>query len=187
MIGSQIRKYREKQGFSQQELADAVHVSQQTINKWENGQAFPQADRLEEIAAVLRCPVSFLIYEDSDDLCHAIFVDKTSEWKEKLESLRKKGTLSMVEKYEVFCLEEKLSGERCGYSLLFTDREYELLKGMQNINPQISAEQFLGTIRKGIRSRITQPMSSKAEEGFKIIPATTENIMTALGLSNNVR
>lgn len=147
MIGSQIRKYREKQGFSQQELADAVHVSQQTINKWENGYAFPQADRLEEIVAVLHCPVSFLIYEDSDALCHAVFIDKTSEWKEKLESLRKKDTLSMVEKYEIFCLEEKLSGKRCGYSLLFTDREYELLKGMQNINPQISAEQFLGTIR----------------------------------------
>ena len=145
-----------------------------------------QADRLEEIAAVLCCPVSFLIYEDSDDLCHAVFIDKTSEWKEKLESLRKKGALSMVEKYEIFFLEEKLSRKRCGYSMLFTDREYELLKGMQSINPHVSAEQFLSTIREGIYSRITQPMSSKAEEGFKIIPATTENIMTALELSNNI-
>ncbi len=186
MIGSQIRKYRGKNGISQQELADAVHVSQQTINKWENEYAFPQADRLEEIAAVLHCPVSFLIYEDSNDLCHAVFVDKTSGWREKLELLRKKDTLSMVEKYELSCLEAKLSGKRCGYSLLFTDREYELLKGMQSINPQISAEQFLNTIREGIYTRITQPMSSKAEEDLKIIPPTTENIMAALGLSNNI-
>ena len=147
MIGLQIRKYREKNGISQQELAEAINVSQQTVNKWENGYAFPQADRLEEIAAVLCCPVSFLVYDDDKELLHSVFMDKTSEWEEQQKDLRMKDSLSLVEQLDLLYLDNALPRKKCGYTLLFTDREYELLKGLQNLNPQITAEQFLNTIK----------------------------------------
>ncbi len=147
MIGLQIRKYREKNGISQQKLAEAINVSQQTVNKWENGYAFPQADRLEEIAAVLCCPVSFLVYDDDKELRHLVFMDKTSEWEEQQKDLRMKDSLSLVEQLDLLYLNNALSRKRCGYTILFTDREYELLKGLQDLNPQISAEQFLNTIK----------------------------------------
>ena len=146
MIGLQIRKYREKNGISQQELAEAISVSQQTVNKWENGYAFPQADRLEEIAAVICCPVSFLVYDDDKELRHSVFMDKTSEWEEQQKELRMKDSLSLVEQLELSYLNEALSRKRCGYTILLQDREYEMLKGLQNLNSQITAEQFLNII-----------------------------------------
>ena len=147
MIGSQIRKYREKKRLSQQELADAVNVTQQTVNKWENGYAYPQADRLEEIATVLCCPVSFLICDDNTELCRSIFIDKTTEWEERREQLQMKENTSMAEKLDLLYLDKAIAGKRCGYTLLFTDREYELLRGLQDLNPLISAEQFLYIIK----------------------------------------
>lgn len=36
-IGSRIREHREALGMSQDELAQACHVSRQTISSWENG------------------------------------------------------------------------------------------------------------------------------------------------------
>lgn len=37
IVGDNIRALRELKGITQQELAAAVHVSRETVNKWENG------------------------------------------------------------------------------------------------------------------------------------------------------
>lgn len=36
-IGNQIRKYRIQNEFSQEELAEKIYVSRQTISNWERG------------------------------------------------------------------------------------------------------------------------------------------------------
>ena len=36
-IGTQIKKYRQDLGLSQEALAEEVFVTRQTISKWENG------------------------------------------------------------------------------------------------------------------------------------------------------
>ncbi len=40
-IGSRIKKHREKNNFSQEELAEKLYVSRQTISKWENNRVSP--------------------------------------------------------------------------------------------------------------------------------------------------
>lgn len=37
IVGDNIRALREREGLTQQELADAIHVSRETVNKWESG------------------------------------------------------------------------------------------------------------------------------------------------------
>ena len=37
IIGDNIRALREREGITQQELADIAHVTRETVNKWENG------------------------------------------------------------------------------------------------------------------------------------------------------
>lgn len=41
MIGDRIRELRTSHRLSQTELSKLLHVSQQTITKWENGKAEP--------------------------------------------------------------------------------------------------------------------------------------------------
>ena len=40
-IGRQIRKYRQELNMSQEELADHVFVTRQTVSNWENDKNYP--------------------------------------------------------------------------------------------------------------------------------------------------
>ena len=45
-LGEQIYRYRTKMGLSQQELAEKLEVSRQSVSKWEVGGAVPDLERL---------------------------------------------------------------------------------------------------------------------------------------------
>ena len=45
-LGEKIRRLREERGLSQEELAEALDVSRQTVSNWENDKATPDAVKL---------------------------------------------------------------------------------------------------------------------------------------------
>ncbi|MGO3489642.1 MAG: helix-turn-helix transcriptional regulator, partial [Leuconostoc carnosum] len=45
-----IKKLRMGQGMTQQELADRVHVSRQTVSTWETGKNYPSLDVLRSLS-----------------------------------------------------------------------------------------------------------------------------------------
>jgi transcriptional regulator with XRE-family HTH domain len=63
-LGQRIRLRRVEMEMTQQELASAVGVSFQQMQKYEKGANRVGAARLEKIAAVLNVPLSF--FYDSD-------------------------------------------------------------------------------------------------------------------------
>ncbi|WP_054734879.1 helix-turn-helix domain-containing protein [Secundilactobacillus similis] len=40
-IGARLKQQRQQRGWSQQELADQLHISRQSISKWEQETALP--------------------------------------------------------------------------------------------------------------------------------------------------
>lgn len=52
VIGQNIRNQRKRKGFSQEELAEAVGVSRQTIVNWENGKVMPLLENIEEMCRI---------------------------------------------------------------------------------------------------------------------------------------
>jgi len=54
MDGAKIKSLRMNLGLSQQEFAAALGVSFATVNRWENGKAKPQKDRIERIQSLLK-------------------------------------------------------------------------------------------------------------------------------------
>lgn len=40
-IGKRIREYRKIYNFSQEQLADKIFVSRQTVSNWENNKTYP--------------------------------------------------------------------------------------------------------------------------------------------------
>ena len=56
-----LKMLRESHGLSQQKLADAVGISQQSINKYENHQTQPDILTLIQIADFFHTSVDFLI------------------------------------------------------------------------------------------------------------------------------
>lgn len=57
-----IRVLREKMGLSQQQVAEAVHVSQQAVARWESGLAKPRADLLPQLASLFNCTIDELFW-----------------------------------------------------------------------------------------------------------------------------
>ncbi len=51
-IGNKIKKYREHINLSQEELADKVYVSRQTISNWENNKSYPDINSLKLLTSI---------------------------------------------------------------------------------------------------------------------------------------
>lgn len=52
-LGKNIKEYRQLQGISQEELAEKLDISQQTLSKIECGKNFLTSETLERISSVL--------------------------------------------------------------------------------------------------------------------------------------
>lgn len=52
MLGENLMTLRKKYNYSQQELADMLSVSRQTISNWECGQGAPSLDKAKELAEI---------------------------------------------------------------------------------------------------------------------------------------
>ena len=61
MLSDNIKMLRKKNGYSQETLADQLHVVRQTISKWEKGISVPDAVMLDRMAELFEVPVSVLL------------------------------------------------------------------------------------------------------------------------------
>ena len=63
MLSENIKAIRKSKGLSQEELAVKLNVVRQTISKWEQGLAVPDAGMLISLSEALDTPVSVLLEE----------------------------------------------------------------------------------------------------------------------------
>ena len=59
-----IAEARIARGWSQEQLAQAVGTTQQTIQRWETGQTDPQVSKVKAISAALGATLSYLLGVD---------------------------------------------------------------------------------------------------------------------------
>ena len=60
-IGSRIRRYRKERGFTQEQLADKIHVTKSRVSNWEQGINRPDADILADLCTALHVSPSALL------------------------------------------------------------------------------------------------------------------------------
>lgn len=63
-IGKQIRKYRMEAKLSQDELADKIYVTRQTISNWENDRNYPDIRSLVLLSSVFGISLDILVKGD---------------------------------------------------------------------------------------------------------------------------
>ena len=61
MFADNLKTLRRARGLSHEELAGRLHVTRQTISKWENALSVPDAELLLRLAEELEVPVSRLL------------------------------------------------------------------------------------------------------------------------------
>ncbi len=59
--GQLIAARRREKGMTQRELAQALHISDRTVSKWERGAGFPDVSLLEPLASALELHVLDLL------------------------------------------------------------------------------------------------------------------------------
>ena len=67
-IGNQIKSYRENLKISQEELADRVFVSRQTISNWENNKNYPDIKSLLLLSNIFEVSLDQLVKGDVEEM-----------------------------------------------------------------------------------------------------------------------
>lgn len=65
MIGDKIILYRKRKGLTQEELADLLEVSRQTVTKWESGSVLPNLDYIMGLSVIFGITIDNLV-KDND-------------------------------------------------------------------------------------------------------------------------
>ena len=65
-LGTQIKKYRTEAGLSQEEFADKVYVSRQTVSNWETGKNYPDINSLVLMSETFGISVDTLLKGDAE-------------------------------------------------------------------------------------------------------------------------
>ena len=66
MLQENIKATRKARGLSQEEVARRLHITRQTLSKWENGLSVPDAQLLIRLAEILEVSVSQLLEDNSE-------------------------------------------------------------------------------------------------------------------------
>ena len=85
-LGKQIKKYRQEAQLSQEELANRVYVSRQTISSWENDKSYPDVNSLVLLSEIFQISLDNLIKGD-------IEVMKDVIQKEEIEKMNRYGRI----------------------------------------------------------------------------------------------
>ncbi len=61
--GEKLTLLRKKKGFTQEQLAEVLGVSRQSVSRWEMDVAFPETEKLIKLSRLLECSIDFLLNE----------------------------------------------------------------------------------------------------------------------------
>lgn len=63
-FGERLKQTRQQQDLTQATVADALHVSRQTISSWETGNSYPDIDSLLQLSDIYQLSLDTLLKED---------------------------------------------------------------------------------------------------------------------------
>lgn len=72
-LSQKLKNAREQANLSQQDVADSLNISRQSVSKWENGKACPDIDNLAILSELYGVSLDYLIkdnFESKNINCH---------------------------------------------------------------------------------------------------------------------
>ena len=67
-FGDNLKLIRKMRKVSQEELADKLGVSRQSVSKWETGENYPSMQNIVCLCSIFKCKMNDLVHEDFEDL-----------------------------------------------------------------------------------------------------------------------
>ncbi|MGM9875092.1 MAG: helix-turn-helix domain-containing protein [Bacilli bacterium] len=95
-FGDNLKKIRKLKKFSQEELAEKVGVSRQSVSKWETGDAYPEMNNILELCKIFHCKINDLVNDSIIDIDSLDDETKTKVISLKKEEQKKMKCLSKI-------------------------------------------------------------------------------------------
>lgn len=67
-FGDNLRKLRKSKKLSQENLAEKMKVSRQSVSKWETGDAYPEMNNILELCKIFHCRINDLVNDSIIDI-----------------------------------------------------------------------------------------------------------------------
>ncbi len=66
-LADKIMNLRKKCGWSQEELADQLEISRQSVSKWESGASVPELDKIVKMSSLFGVSTDYLLKEEAEE------------------------------------------------------------------------------------------------------------------------
>lgn len=107
IFSERLKKEREKRGWSQTELADKIHVSRQSVSKWETGKNYPSIEMIIELSDLFGITIDEMLRSDKE-LTEQVIQDSKKlaypKWKTFFDSVFMLGVFLLLVKLIIFGL-----------------------------------------------------------------------------------
>lgn len=67
-FGQNLRNLRKSKNISQEDLAEKVRVTRQSVSKWETGEAYPEMNNILELCKIFHCHINDLVNDNILDI-----------------------------------------------------------------------------------------------------------------------
>ena len=98
-LGEKIARQRKELNYTQEQLADILGVSRQSISKWESDIAYPETDKIIELGKLFDCSMDYLLKEEiteKDGVQTSGFTEKVEEIRRKVMTEKNKGKAKKI-------------------------------------------------------------------------------------------
>ncbi|MBQ5332630.1 MAG: helix-turn-helix domain-containing protein [Oscillospiraceae bacterium] len=66
-IGEKISKLRRENNYTQEQLAEILSVSRQSVSKWETDLTYPETEKIIALSKLFGCSADYLLKDDADE------------------------------------------------------------------------------------------------------------------------
>lgn len=80
-LGKHIKKFRQEKQLSQEELANRIYVTRQTVSNWENDKSYPDVNSLLLLSEIFQISLDRLIKGDIDTMKEVIKKEEVTQLK----------------------------------------------------------------------------------------------------------
>ena len=95
-VGEKLSKLRKEYNYTQEQLADILGVSRQSISKWESDIAYPETDKLIKMGKLFECSMDYLLNEDITEKKGLQPTEKESIWDKLKKQLHERKSEKMI-------------------------------------------------------------------------------------------
>ena len=95
-LGEKLSKLRKEYNYTQEQLADILGVSRQSISKWESDIVYPETEKLIKIGKLFECSMDYLLNEDITEKQGLQPAEKESFWDILKKQLHERKSKKMV-------------------------------------------------------------------------------------------